>query len=122
MDPLPRRHRVLVVDDNLDTVQSMALLLRDMGHEVDFAINGYATLEVARRLRPQVVFLDLALPDIDGWLLARMLRREATLAGVRIYAVTGYGKERDRERSLEAGCDDHLLKPLDPKTIERLLG
>jgi CheY-like chemotaxis protein len=117
----PVRRRVLVVEDNLDAVHMLALLVRTLGHEVDFAINGYAALSVAKRFRPDIVLLDLALPDVTGWTVARRLRQEPTLAGVRIYAVTGHYGMADRETSLAAGCDDHMLKPLEPAVIERLL-
>jgi len=78
---------VLVVDDDLDQVQSMALLLKDMGHVVDFAITGVAALEVARRFRPDVVFLELTLPDIDGVEVAKQLRTEPGLQSARIISV-----------------------------------
>ena len=114
-------HKILVVDDELDTAQTLSMLLRDMGHEVAFAINGRAALEIAVREKPEVIFLDLKLPDIDGWELARKLRNVPQLSGVRIIAVTGRKGEDDRRRSLEAGCEEHLLKPLDFSLIEKLL-
>jgi DNA-binding response OmpR family regulator len=111
--------RVLVVDDNMDTAESMALLVRGLGHEVDFAISGRLALEVARAFRPNIVFLDLGLPDIDGCELAGQLRGEA---GARIIAVTGSGRLDDRERALQSGCDDYVVKPLDVKFLTSLLG
>jgi CheY-like chemotaxis protein len=121
MDPLPRRHRVLVVDDSLDMVQSMALLLRDMGHEVDFAINGHAAMEVARRFRPDVVLMDIGLPDADGLDIARKLKNEPGGKRLRILAITGRTGTVDALRSYDAGCEEHLLKPLDPQVLESLL-
>ena len=118
--PLPPHRRVLVVDDNLDYLRSMTLLLRGMGHEVDFAINATAAISVARRFRPDTVFLDVGLPDGDGRLLARALRREAGLGDAHIVCVTGRAHE-DPVRSLEAGCDGHFVKPLDPALIESML-
>jgi DNA-binding response OmpR family regulator len=112
--------RILVVDDNLDYVHSMALLLRALGHLVYFAINGTAALEEARRFRPEFIFLDVGLPDGDGRLLARQLRRQAGLEPVRIMCVTGRANE-DPGKSLEAGCDEHYLKPLDPAMLGKLL-
>jgi CheY-like chemotaxis protein len=114
--------RILVIDDNLDAAQVLVVLLRDMGHRVEFAINARAALEAARRMLPEIVFVDLVLPDMDGSELARQLKREPGLGGVRIFAVTGHGDEESRRRSLEAGCDAHLLKPVDPKFLESLLG
>src|SRR5258706_14453291 len=113
--------RVLVVDDSLDMIHSLAHVLRDMGHEVEFAINGYAALEAARRFRPEVVLLDIRLPDTDGWTVARRLKGEAAERPGRVIAITGTPMEGDRRRSLEAGCEDHLLKPLDWRRLEKLL-
>jgi CheY-like chemotaxis protein len=112
--------RVLVVDDELDTAETLSFLLRDAGHQVEFAINGYAAIELAHRLRPDIIFLDLGLPDIDGFQLARDLRRVPGLEGARIVAVTGRGREAE-ERALEAGCDECLRKPVAPALIERAI-
>jgi DNA-binding response OmpR family regulator len=112
--------RILVVDDNLDYVQTMALMLRAMGHTVDFAINATAVLPVAQRFRPDVVILDVGLPDGDGRVLARKLRREAGLETARIWIVTG-SPYAERGASLAAGCDEHFVKPLDPAMVYRML-
>lgn len=114
--------RVLVVDDNLDTAESMAFLVRGLGHEVNFAISGRVALEVARAFRPNIVFLDLGLPDVDGCELAGQLRGEAQSPGTRIIAVTGSGRLEDRERALRSGCDDYVVKPLDMNFLTSLLG
>jgi CheY-like chemotaxis protein len=113
--------RVLVVDDNLDHVQMLALLLKEMGHLTEFAISGHAAIGAARRFRPDVILLDLGLPDMDGTLVCRQLRQEAG-AHVRILVVTGSAREGDRERVMEAGGDQFLQKPLDPRFLESLLG
>lgn len=115
------RRRVLVVEDNLDTLRSTTLLLRDMGHEVDFAINGYAAMEAARRFKPEIIVLDLGLPGMDGFELCRRLKADAALRAVRVIAVTGYGQEECRVRSREAGCEAHLVKPVDPKVLQGLI-
>jgi two-component system, chemotaxis family, CheB/CheR fusion protein len=115
-----KRRRVLVVDDNLDTLHSTALLLRDRGHQVEFAINGTAALTIAQRFRPQVVLLDLVLPDADGADLARRLLRNPELKGVRVIAITGHG-EAHRARALQAGCDDFFVKPIAPELLDELL-
>jgi CheY-like chemotaxis protein len=111
-----------VVDDNVDQANSIALLLEHAGHEVQVAHDGLKALELARSTRPEFVFLDLGLPKLDGFEVARALRREPGLAGVRIIAVTGYGQESDRAKALEAGIDQHIVKPADPAFIESLLG
>lgn len=114
--------RVLIVDDNVDQAHGLALLLEHAGHEVQVAYDGLKALELARSMRPEFVFLDLGLPKLDGFEVARALRREPALVGVRIIAVTGYGQESDRERAREAGVDQHIVKPADPQFIESLLG
>jgi CheY-like chemotaxis protein len=118
----PNAHRVLVVDDNLDTAETLRFLLRDMGHEVEFAINGRAALECSRRFRPDLVFLDLGLPDFDGCELARLMKAEAGAERLRIIALTGRASDEDRQRARDAGCDEFIVKPLDPRFLESLLG
>ena len=113
--------RVLVVDDHLDTALSLAILLRDMGHQVEFAINGHAAIEIAGRFHPEIVFLDMLLPDLDGCEVARKLRQQEALKSTRILAVTGHGSDDLQSRARRAGCDDYLLKPLDLGVIDRLL-
>jgi CheY-like chemotaxis protein len=107
-----RRKRILVVEDNLDTVHTLVLLLRDMGHIVEYAINGYAALDAARKFLPEVVFLDLGLPGMDGFEVCTRLKKEPGMEGVRIISITAYGQDEYRKRSLEAGCELHLLKPV----------
>jgi CheY-like chemotaxis protein len=122
LQPLPQlKRRVLVVDDNLDTVQSMALLLKVNGHEVQFAINGLAAIDIARKFRPEVIFLDIGLPDFKGDQIANQLKWEPGLENVRIIAVSGRSGEEDRQRALAAGCEDFRVKPLDPALLEELV-
>lgn len=116
----PKR-RVLVVEDNLDSVHSMAALVRMMGHEVEFAINGFAALDVARKFRPDVVLLDIGLPDINGYEVARQVRALPGVRQPRLIALTGWGQEQDRRQSREAGFDAHMVKPVDPDELARTL-
>jgi len=109
--------RVLVVEDNLDAVHTLVMLLRQDGHQVDFAINGYAAMDVARRFRPEVVLLDLGLPGLDGFDVCARLKREPGMEGLRFIAVTAYGTEDYRKRALAAGFDLHILKPYDPQKL-----
>ena len=113
--------RILVVEDNLDAVRSLVALLRQMGHQVEFAINGYAAIEAARAYRPEVVLLDLGLPGMDGFELCRRLRKEPGLQGTRVIALTAYGQDQYRDRALEAGCELHVLKPISPARLTSLL-
>lgn len=115
------RHRILVIDDHLDTAESLAQLFRTMGHEVQFAINGFAALTIASVFRPGIVFVDLRLPDFDGCELARRMKEGVGLRGSRFYAITGQAGRGERDRAMKAGCDELFLKPLDPKVLDSLL-
>lgn len=113
--------RVLIVDDNADSAESMAVLLRLHGHEVRLAYDGHVALEEARAFRPDVVFLDLNLPKMDGYEVARRLQLEPSMRGMTLVAMTGYGQEEDRQRTQEAGFHSHLVKPVDFDKVEELL-
>jgi len=115
-----RGKRILIVEDSLDTAQTMTYLLRDAGHHVDFAINGYAALEIARKQRPDIMFVDIGLPDFDGVELTRRLKRMPGFEHVRVIALTGRVSD-DEARALQAGCEQFLRKPLDPRTMEKLV-
>ncbi len=113
--------RILVVDDNRDAAESLAMLLRFAGHEVHTAHTGPAALTAAGKFRPGVVLLDLGLPGMDGLEVARRLRRDYSAHEMRLVALTGYGSDEDRRQCHEAGFDDHLLKPVELDALERLL-
>ena len=113
--------RVLIVEDNIDSARMLALLLTHMGHQVEYAINGIVAIEVAHRFLPEIVFLDLLLPDAHGADVARQLRGNPKLAGTRIYANTGSRNEVDRQRAGAAGCETVLAKPVDPEVFETLI-
>lgn len=113
--------RVLVVDDDLDTVHSLALLLKGYGHEVEFAINGLAAIDAARRFRPDVILMDINLPDIKGHRLARQLKFEPGLEQVRVIAVSGKADDETKAQALEAGCAEFHVKPIEAESLERLL-
>lgn len=113
--------RVLVIDDNQDSTTSMAMLLKLVGHEVSVAQDGGTGLREAERFLPQVVLLDIGLPDINGYEVARRLRQHPSLQSATLIAMTGYGQPEDRQRSSEAGFHHHLVKPVDWETLERLL-
>jgi two-component system CheB/CheR fusion protein len=115
------RLQVLLVEDNVDQAQTLAAFLGLKGHHISIAASGPAAIEAARRVRPDVVLLDLGLPGVDGFEVARQIRREHGEA-VRIIVVSAYGNDNDRRQSLDAGCELHLVKPADPRFIESLLG
>jgi PAS domain S-box-containing protein len=114
-------HRLLVVDDNQDAARSLAMLLRLRGHEVRIAHDGAAALEIAPSYLPKVVFLDIGMPGMDGYEVARRLREHRGLESVVLAALTGWGQQEDRRRTTEAGFDYHLVKPADAKTLDDLL-
>ncbi len=119
--PGPGAQRVLVVDDNEDAVRSLAILLELNGHEVQLARDGYAAIEIARDFVPDAVILDIGLPGINGYETARRLRRLPNCSML-LVALSGYGQDKDRERSREAGFDHHLLKPVDVDALQKVLG
>jgi signal transduction histidine kinase/DNA-binding response OmpR family regulator len=113
--------RILVVDDNQDSAQSLGVLLGKWGHEVELAFDGASALEVARTFRPELVFLDIGMPKMNGYEVARRLREDVKLARTRFIVLSGYGAEIDHQRSKEAGFDLHLVKPVDPRKLPAMI-
>jgi signal transduction histidine kinase/DNA-binding response OmpR family regulator len=113
--------RVLVVDDNQDVAQTIGQLLQWSGFEVQLAYDGEAAIKLTRDFRPNAVLLDIGLPVIDGYQIARRLRAQPGGDRLTIVAASGYGQKEDQQRSLEAGCDRHLTKPIDPMELTDLL-
>jgi DNA-binding response OmpR family regulator len=113
--------RVLVIEDDEDTATSLGMLLRLYGYEVEFARDGPGACGAAQACSPDVILLNIGLPQMDGWMVAKQIRVQNAGKGPLIVAITGYGTEADRLRSQEAGIDVHLLKPVDPKELENLL-
>lgn len=120
--PSPAGLRVLVVEDNELTAESLALVLRLWGHEVYVAPDAALALELAAHHEPNVILSDIGLPGMDGYELARRLREGRTFGGAVLIALTGYGREDDRRRALDAGFDHHLVKPPDLDALAHLLG
>lgn len=114
--------RVLVVDDNADAVSAFALLLRQLGHEVEEAHDGVAALALARRMRPTVVFLDLNMPRMGGHEVARALRADPAFSRTLIVAVSGFGQPNDVAAARAAGFDHYIVKPYDIDFVKSLLG
>jgi PAS domain S-box-containing protein len=113
--------RVLVVDDNRDGAESLAEMLQLLGHEVHTAHDGVEAVEVSERLRPDLVLMDVGMPRLNGLDATRRIRERPWGRAVTVIALTGWGQEADRERSKEAGCDGHLVKPVGLAELERLL-
>jgi CheY-like chemotaxis protein len=119
----PRRGagRVLVVDDNADAAEMLEVLLAEVGYEVRIALDAAAALRLCEAFTPDVALLDIGLPGISGYELARTLRRGPLGPGLRLVALTGYGSEKDRAQALDAGFDEHLVKPVAIDTLLALL-
>jgi PAS domain S-box-containing protein len=118
---MPGGRRVLVVDDNHDAADGMAMLIELMGVAVRVAYDGRSALAAASAFRPDLVLLDLGMPALDGYDVCRTLREQPDGEALSIVALTGWGQESDRRRTHEAGFDDHLTKPIEPAQVERLL-
>jgi len=113
--------RVLVVDDNADMAEGMALLLKDAGHDARTILDGPTALQAAVDYRPHVVLLDVGLPGLNGYDVARWIRKQPVLESVVLVALTGYGQETDRQISMKAGFNHHLVKPIDFKDVKEIL-
>jgi len=113
--------RVLIVDDNADAADMLALLLQLDGHEVQAVYSSRDALERAQSFRPDVMLLDIGLPEINGYEVAQQLRAIPQLRDIRLVAVTGYGRSEDRVRARAAGFDDHLVKPVEAIELKRAL-
>ena len=115
------RHRILVADDNVDAADSLALMLRMMGHEVQTAHNGKQAVEAAESFRPGVILLDIGMPKLNGYEACRSIREQSWGNDAFLIALTGWGQNEDKVRSQEAGFDYHLVKPVEPAALEKLL-
>ena len=113
--------RILVVDDNLKNASSLEKLLLALGQEVHTAHDGQQALEIARNQHPDVILLDIGLPVMDGYEVARRCRIDPQLQKITLVAMTGYGQEQDRQRSQKAGFNAHLVKPVDLEDLKGLL-
>ncbi|WP_322044635.1 response regulator [Paraburkholderia sp. J67] len=120
--PEPPKRRVLIADDNVDSATSLLMLLELEGHDVRVAHDGPSALEIAQNFEPHVAILDIGLPGMDGHALAKALRALPVTAHARLIALTGYGQERDRQATTEAGFDRHLVKPAPFDEILREIG
>jgi CheY-like chemotaxis protein len=113
--------RILIVDDNVDAADSIAMLLSMEGHQTRTVNTARAALLAAPEFRPEVVLLDIGLPEMDGYEVARRLRTQNGSQRMRLVAVTGYGQPADRRRAQAAGFDEHMVKPVEPATLQAFL-
>jgi CheY-like chemotaxis protein len=113
--------RIMIVDDNKDAGDALAMLLELAAHEVRVTYSGRGALTLAQTFRPEVAFIDIGMPDLNGYEVAQALRREPWGAQIRLVALTGWGQHDDRERAKDAGFDRHITKPVDSAAIEPLL-
>jgi CheY-like chemotaxis protein len=113
--------RILVVDDNRDAASTLAMLLKMMGNDVRTAHDGYDAVRAASEFYPHVVLLDIGLPKMNGYQVARTIREEPWGRRIILIAVTGWGQDEDKRKSEEAGFDWHMVKPVDPQALMKLL-
>ena len=117
----PKRFRILVVDDNHDSALSLAMMLSIMGHETRTAHDGESAVATAESFLPEVVLLDIGLPKLNGYEVAQRIREQDWGTSMFLIAVTGWGQEEDRQRSSEVGLNVHMVKPVEPSALEKLL-
>ena len=115
------RRRILVVDDNRDGANSLAMMLKLMGNDVQTANDGIEALKLAERFRPEVILMDVGMPRLNGLDATRRIREQSWGKSMTIIALTGWGQDEDKERSREAGCDGHLVKPVNLDDLAKVL-
>ena len=113
--------RALLTDDNVDAANMLAMLLQRTGHDLAVAHSGREALKKGSELRPQVIILDIGMPEMDGYETCRRIRETDWGRSARIVALTGWGQSEDRDRSRQAGFDHHLVKPVDLSTLDEVL-
>ena len=113
--------RILVVDDSVDSADSLSMLLQINGHDTRTAFDGVEAVECAGEFRPQVILLDIGLPRLNGYDACRQIREQPWGQDMTIIALTGWGQDEDKQRTLDAGFDGHIVKPVDQATLQTLL-
>jgi CheY-like chemotaxis protein len=116
-----RRRRVLIADDNLDAAESLAVLLRMEGHDVTVVHDGRAALATINSVQPEIALLDIGMPELDGYQVARLVRQGSLGRAVTLVAMTGWGQDRDKARALGAGFNHHFTKPIEPTQLMNLI-
>ena len=115
------KYRILVVDDNEDSAVGLSIMLKIMGHDTRAAFDGASAVEVAQTYRPNVMLLDIGLPKMNGYDVCRRIRTQPWGGDMVLIAVTGWGQDEDKRKSKEAGFNFHMVKPIDPDALEKLL-
>jgi hypothetical protein len=115
------RRRILVVDDNVDAAQCLGLMLSQLGHDVRILHDGLEAVEAGRNVSPDLVFLDIAMPGVDGFEVVRRLRKMPELTKTRFVALSGHSQQTFRERARDAGFDEYCVKPIAPESLSELL-
>jgi CheY-like chemotaxis protein len=115
------RSRVVIIDDNRDAARTMSMLVDELGGTARTAYDASGGLEAVQEFRPDIVFLDIGMPGMDGYEACRRIRQTPSKKHVIVVAVTGWGQPQDKQRALESGFDAHLTKPVDPEAFTRLL-
>lgn len=113
--------KVLIVEDDIDSVRTLSMLVAEMGHTVEYAINGYVAVSLAKRFKPDVVLLDIGLPGLDGFDVCSQIKQDPELQDTRVIVITGYSQPEFLERSRKVGCESHLVKPVAPAVLEKML-
>jgi len=113
--------RILIVEDNIDSARSLALLVHEIGHRAEYAINGYAALAAAKTFRPEVILLDLGLPGMSGFEFCSRIKADDQMKATRIFVLSAYADDESRSRSKALGCELHLVKPVPTDVLEELL-
>jgi CheY-like chemotaxis protein len=113
--------RVLVIDDNVDAATTLAMLIEQLGGSAHVAHDAETGLEAVSGIWPDIVFLDIGMPRVDGYQVCRQIRQQPAPRPIIIIALTGWGQAQDKQRALDAGFDAHLTKPVDPAVLERVL-
>jgi CheY-like chemotaxis protein len=119
--PAATAREILVVDDDADTAMMFATLLEELGHAARYVTDPHSVVDIAKRTKPWLIFLDIGMPSPNGWELAPVLKRELGSDAVRLVAVSGYGAPEHHKRSREAGFDAHVQKPVDVSLLESIL-
>ena len=117
----PQGFRILVVDDNADSALSLAMMLSIMGHDTRTAHDGETAVTTAESFLPEVVLLDIGLPKLNGYEVAQRIRTSSWGSSMFLIAVTGWGQDEDRQRSAEVGLNVHMVKPVEPSALQKLL-